>query len=760
MSLLRKFILNLKDHGIKQTIKKTKYYLSKQNINIVNSSEYELKFYKSDKDNKSKIGTVTFLIGTIEGESKRYRVHNIAEGLNSKGIDVAIMYDISNNYTEILKTDILVLFRSGYNERVEKIINFANNNNIPTIFDIDDLVFDEEIFEYIDAIKNFDKETLKLYTEGVVSYKKTMLNCDYVTCSTNFLKEYIENKFNKNSKVIRNTINNLQKNVSTECNSLLNRENKIIGYFSGSNTHNKDFLEVKNALLRILNEYENVKLLIVGSLKLDKEFESFSNRIIRKSFMNPEEMIKELSTLYINIAPLEQNSPFTNSKSELKIFESALVNIPTIASNTVPYRECINDGINGLIANNDREWYEKIKLLLDNQNIYLNIKDNLFNIVDKYDINNEIQNVIDIYSEILYINSKKIINSKKLDIAWIIPEPFSGSGGHRNIFRAVRQLKKLGHDLTMYFTTNDIDIERIKNLVNNEFYKMDDIKFFKHKGILESKYDIGIATHWSTVYPLNENKKLFKYLFYFVQDYEPMFAPMGTEYIMAENTYKLGLSHITSGPWPTKILKEKYNAESDFFQFPVDVSVYNTNYKRDKLNKNIVYFSRPEMPRRCFEIGIEALKIVKNALPDVEIILFGSKHINESNLGFKVTNKELLPSVNDLNKLYRNADLGIVFSTTNPSLVPYEMMSSGLAVADIKLDYSLVNYGSEENVFLLDTLPEKMAIQIIDILKNDEKRENIALNGKKYVDMNFYGEEEMGKRIEELIQKKIEKGFL
>ena len=36
---------------------------------------------------------------------------------------------------------------------------------------------------------------------------------------------------------------------------------------------------------------------------------------------------------------------------------------------------------------------------------------------------------------------------------------------------------------------------------------------------------------------------------YFVQDFEPLFYPMGSDYLLAENTYRKGLYHITTGAW-------------------------------------------------------------------------------------------------------------------------------------------------------------------------------------------------------------------
>ena len=143
--------------------------------------------------------------------------------------------------------------------------------------------------------------------------------------------------------------------------------------------------------------------------------------------------------------------------------------------------------------------------------------------------------------------------------------------------------------------------------------------------------------------------------------------------------------------------------------------------------------------------------------PDIEIILFGSGRIDSGCVPFGHANLGLLPSVEDLAALYRNADLGIVFSTTNPSLVPYEMMACGLAVCDLDLEAAVTNYGSEENVFLLNLDPEAMADQLLNILFDEGERQRRARNGCAFVE-HFPDEEGCGRRIEELIVRRIVAG--
>jgi glycosyltransferase involved in cell wall biosynthesis/2-polyprenyl-3-methyl-5-hydroxy-6-metoxy-1,4-benzoquinol methylase len=754
--LLSKTIDYYKKYGIRKTISKIYSELfNKRTIQKINTPyNPETYFAQTLSKGETRITRISFLIGCLEGESKRYRVFNLIQALTKKGIECRTFYDINvDKLDKVLGCDLLIIFRAAMSPQLDIIMETFKQKNIPIVFDIDDLVFEPESVRYVDGIRGWSDEKTEEYINGVKRYRQALEKCDFATCTTEFLADRIRN-IGKQCFVVPNTINEAQYKLAASYRKTAKRNKKIkIGYLSGTNTHYKDVQEAAVPLTEILKTYSSSELHIVGPLELPQELKKFTSRIVRKPFLPHLDMLKYLAEMDINIAPLEQNNPFTAGKSELKIFEAALFQVSTVASRTDSYSKCILDGINGFLAGSKEEWFGKLSLLVQNGELRTKIGIQAKEDFTKaFYVENVIDGVIKTYENIADSYHKQDIDLNHLDIAWVIPEPFIGSGGHRSIFRAVRNLSNYGHKITLYFT-GELNIEEIKNMVNQQFYNLNHVTFIKYYGDLEY-HDCGFATHWTTVYTMMRHKEKIRYPFYFVQDYEPMFAPMGTEYIMAENTYKMGLTHITSGPWPTLKLKNKFNAEADYFRFPVDKSTYNINRERTKKNKNIIFFARPEMPRRCYEIGIMALKIVKEKLPDIEITLFGSGKINSKTVPFEHKNLGLLPDLASLATLYRNADLGIVFSTTNPSLVPYEMMACELAVADIQLEDSLVNYENEENVYLLNPMPELMAQEIISIMNNDEERRRRSTNGYRFA-QSFPDEEGMGRRIEELIKQKI-----
>lgn len=361
-------------------------------------------------------------------------------------------------------------------------------------------------------------------------------------------------------------------------------------------------------------------------------------------------------------------------------------------------------------------------------------------------------------SEIFSTMPNEKVDENHLHIAFLVPKPIKGGGGHRNIYRAVRFLAKYGHQVDVYHSDCQDELGPVtKKHISEWFYPMqEDIRFLSYEGEI-GHCDVCIACWWELAYELKKNLSKVTFPFYLVQDYEAAFYPMSSSALMAENSYKMGFSHICSGRWCKEFLEARYHAEAAYFTFPVDHRIYHTNKPRTKENKNIIFFAKPEMPRRCYELGIRALATVKERRPDIEIILYGSNQITW--IPCEVTMKGVLPTLEELADLYRNADIGVVFSTTNPSLVPYEMMLCGCPVVDVQMEQAIMKYGNDgENVFLFDTQPNVMAEQILGIIDDSALLKQKALAGKAWVTETFPTEEEMGRIVEGFIKNKVTTG--
>lgn len=261
---------------------------------------------------------------------------------------------------------------------------------------------------------------------------------------------------------------------------------------------------------------------------------------------------------------------------------------------------------------------------------------------------------------------------EKLRVHWVIPPIGEGSGGHQNILRFVRFLEASGHSCTVYIYDSmglQTEAEAI-DVVSKHFPPMKAQVKVGNAGLGDC--DALFATSWQTAYPVfNTETKARK--FYFVQDYEPFFYPVGSESVLAENTYRFGFKGITAGKWLTEKLSSEFGMDCDYYDFGSDFERY--KHVNSGERKKIIFYARPVTPRRGFELGVLALELFAVKHPEYEINMVGWD-ISDYKLPFNSVNHGIL-KLHELNDLYNQSAAALVISLTNMSLLPLELLSSG-----------------------------------------------------------------------------------
>ena len=317
----------------------------------------EINRYRHVK-NKKKI----LFIAEDKSFTTRYRVDHFRENLLINGInsDFSLVENLKENIIGMYSN--IVVYRCNNCEKMERIIAKAKKLNIKVFYDIDDYIFDYEKIKYLDFLndneyKGFDKQCKKI--------NKCMELCDEYITSTENLKKIIEDKFKKPVYIKRNMASMEMLVISLKAKTeIIRDDNKIvIGYFSGSKTHNKDFDLVSDTILKLMEENNSVNLKIVGCLRLNDKFNKYKNRIEKVNFVDWKCLPYEIASVDINLLPVE-DTIFHRCKSENKWMEAALVGVPTIASYNTELERVISDGRTGLLCNDEHQWYNKLNRLV------------------------------------------------------------------------------------------------------------------------------------------------------------------------------------------------------------------------------------------------------------------------------------------------------------------------------------------------------------------------------------------------------------
>lgn len=719
--------------------------------------------------------SVYIISGCKAGTTFEYRVLQKQEQLATYGIHSLARQDLTDReklFREVAAHDILYLYRMPYGPIIEGLIEQARGQGMPVIFDTDDLVFEPDLVHHVDPVRAMDDEEAALYYEGVWRYRRMLLASDAVVTSTEYLADKVR-ALGKRAFVHRN---GLSKWMITAANESLPTPIKsgpdklVLGYGSGTATHRKDLAEIAGPLAQILANHSNTELHIVGALHLDandpfplpEEIKPFADRIQFRHVVSWADWFTTQKSFDINLAPLERDNPFCEAKSEIKYTEAAIVGIPTVASRIRAFDYAIRDGETGFLAGNSEEWTTKLEALLSDPALRRQIgaaaRTHVLTRYTPERLGSQLVETLTTIQATLEQERPLSRNSRNrpLVLNWIFPEPLPGSGGHTNIIRMMNLLSGFGHHVNAYIVPRQQLWDK-SDLEVREFTErhLTDINggVFKWSGGPLVESDAVILTHWSTTYMV-ENVHNTSKIFYFVQDWEPFFFPMGTEYLRAEQTYKMGFSCITLGRWLTQRLREWYDAEADYFDLAVDHTIYYPRPVEKAAHPRICFYARPSTPRRLFPIGVEALQLVHQRRQDAEIILYGVEdaELRRYALPFPYTNRGIL-NEHQLAELFSACDMGIVLSPTNCSLVPPEMMACRCAVVDLNSETVSGVLEHEVNALLAEPTPEALANAVLRLLEDKSLCQRLVETAQQQIQERSWLKS--AHRVEELLYQKL-----
>ena len=633
----------------------------------------------------------------------RYRILHQIEQLNAGFLDCYEIY--YENFNPLIISDfrVIIFYRCPWTDNIGKAINLAKNLKKKVLFDIDDLVFDTKYTDLVPYLQTISVNEKKLYDEGVFRMKKTLEHCEGAITSTEVLAKELK-KYMPKVFINRNVASVEMFKLSEIAlkKKLKKKKTKdiIIGYFSGSITHNDDIEMIMPALIKILQEFKNVKLLFLGKIRLNETFKNYYSQIIRRPFIKWNKLPEFISKADINIAPLKKNI-FNEAKSENKWTEAALVKVPTVASNFGAFKKIIINGTTGFLCNTIEDWYLSLKKLIEDKHLQKNIADNAF-IICK-----EAYNTIST-GRILsnYINS---ISNKH--IGFVLPS-LEISGGVKVVLIHALFLQEQGWDVDLLVPETNINLFKFKD------HQLNVIGL--NKAILSAQYDILVATLYTTLYFVINYSKVKRRL-YLVQSYETDFFSFG-EIIRneAEKTYNIpfGVEYITISKWCQTWLWEKYKKKSKY----APNGIYYKEFKEHKRNlrKPKIRILIEGDNSSIFKNVDESFKIVEKLDKNKYEIWYMSYKAKPKSWYRvdKFLNKVAFEKVNEI---YGKCDILIKSSLLDSfSFPPLEMMATGgyniIAPTGGNVEY-LIN---EENCLFYKQGDIDDAIHCIERLISDE----------------------------------------
>ncbi len=182
-----------------------------------------------------------------------------------------------------------------------------------------------------------------------------------ISCGNEYLAAYAK-KFNSNVIIIPTTIDlNYHKKLENQ------KENKktIIGW-TGSHSTINYLQELINPLTQLAKEFD-FELNIISNFPPEFDLPN-----LKFQTWTAENEINQLNKFDIGIMPLPHEE-WAKGKCAFKALQYMSLGIPVVISNFGMNKELIQDNVNGFLAKNENDWYQKLKILLENKSRRLEI---------------------------------------------------------------------------------------------------------------------------------------------------------------------------------------------------------------------------------------------------------------------------------------------------------------------------------------------------------------------------------------------------
>ncbi len=676
----------------------------------------------------------------------RYRSDHMIESLRSCGVNVDKIYYYELTIEHVRRYNVFIFYRVPWIEPYDRLLLEIKKRNKVSIFTVDDLVIDTKYTNNIPAVKRMTPGDRAIYDDGVNRHKKLMINCDYAITTTNDLARELDNYKNlKEIYIDRNSVSEAMLYYSNRAIEEVKKDkNKIIiGYFSGTNTHDEDFRLILDAVLKILNKYKNVYIKLNGRLKIPVELKEYSNRIIFTPYVDWRRLPYELRQCDLILAPLVDNI-FNRAKSEIKWSEAALVGVPVIASDVGSFHDSIKNNETGiLVENNTDMWYSAISSLIKNSDQ----RERIAKKVREYIVAHYIATGERAVNLTRFIRSvtPKVIAFAGVNLGAI-------SGGNLVIKKHMDILREEGNIVYGVETMDYSDKDEWEKLNFKDDLKYDILRINSRRsneriGLL-IHFDKYVATFWASVSTVDE----YKYMntnsdkLYLVQNMEADFYPLNDKIrqkVIA--TYRNDhLKPITISSWCKKWLKKDFNRTVKSAQNGIDLKNFKftkRNWKKRKIRILIEGDSQSDYKRVD-----ESFKIT-NKLNRNKFEINYLSYNGQPKDWYKVDEVFLGIPHAEIGKIYSGCDILLKSSILESfSYPPLEMMATGGVVVAVSNGGNKEYLIDQYNCILYEKGSIEDAIKAIDkIANNHNLRNKLIKNG--YITAKSYEWENKKQKI-------------
>ncbi|MDR3326840.1 MAG: glycosyltransferase family 4 protein [Prevotellaceae bacterium] len=323
--------------------------------------------------------------------------------------------------------------------------------------------------------------------------------------------------------------------------------------------------------------------------------------------------------------------------------------------------------------------------------------------------------------------------------------PFSMSGGYKIMYEYANQLAKRGYDVVIHNVyTNPYFLYEyphwMRTLKNNillpdyrpSWYPLDEKVICKNIPKLKDKYvrdaDVSLSTNWVLAFELNELSDRKGKKINLIQDYELW---IGNNKEKLHASYCLPINHVVIADYLADIVEKESTIRPAVIYNGINQEIFKIKTPIKQRNPHTISMLFSIEDRKGTKYGLEALRICKKEVPDLQVKLFGV-YPEPENLEEWI---HYTQKPQDLCSLYNST--AIYFTPSNGegwALPPAEAMNCGCALVCTNIGGHSAYAKENETALLVEPRnPNDMAAKLLLFLTDDNKRKLFADTGNSFV---------------------------
>ena len=323
------------------------------------------------------IVSVALIANQHLAQCKFYRVDQKVEQLVHAGYVVEVFdheTDLAKFVENAFRFQAAIFYRVPAHADLMQAIAEVRGLGIITFYEIDDLIFDAAAYpppmaSYSGLIDEDEHVGLAL---GVPLFHTALEQCEHVIVSTSSLaREVLRLWPDKQVYVHRNGLDSRHLLAARNAGGRRPREQVTIFYGSATKAHKEDFNELaESALSEIGRRYgSRVRVVIAGHApRMERLASAGLDLVLVEGTVAPNRYWAVLAAADINLAVLRP-TVLTDTKSEIKWLEAAMMGIPSIVSDTATYTESLRSGTDAVICRTKEDWLEALERLVRDRSL-------------------------------------------------------------------------------------------------------------------------------------------------------------------------------------------------------------------------------------------------------------------------------------------------------------------------------------------------------------------------------------------------------